>query len=223
MIDQFAGGSTPGVVRIGTLVHRPQSPNAPFVHALLRHLEHAGFSGAPRFRGHDAQGRERLTYLDGTVPHEADTSWTDRQLCQVANLLRIFHDATAGSPLAGDQEIVCHNDAAPWNVVLVDGIPTALIDFDTAAPGPRLKDVSYAVWTWLNLGDARVSPAEQVRRIRLFYDEYGPVDRDRLIPEILERQAEIHAMRIARGDDDLADRVAAQRAWVQRHAADFVD
>lgn len=216
-------GSTPGIVRIGAFVHRPQSPNAPFVHALLRHLEQVGFSGAPRFRGLDDRGRERLTYFDGTVTHAADTRWTDRQLRQVATLLRTYHDATAGSPLAADQEVVCHNDASPWNVVLVDGAPTALIDFDTAAPGTRLTDVSYVVWTWLNLGDGRVSPAEQARRIRLFCDEYGPMDRDRLIPEMLERQAEIHAMRLARGDDELATRVAAMRAWVQHHAADLVD
>lgn len=223
MAEQFVSGSTLGIVRIGAFVHRPQSPNAPFVHALLRHLEEVGFSGAPCFRGLDPQGRERLTYLDGTVTHAADTRWTDRQLRQVAALLRAYHDATAGSPLAGDQEVVCHNDASPWNVVLVADAPTALIDFDTAAPGPRLKDVSYVVWTWLNLGDARISPAAQARRIRLFCDAYGPVDRNQLIPEILDRQAEIHAMRVRRGDDDLAARVAAQRAWVQRHAADFVD
>ena len=224
MVEQFKRGSTPGVVRIGAFVHRPQSPNAPFVHALLRHLEQVGFDGAPRFRGLDDQGRERLTYLDGTVTHDAaDTRWTDRQLRQIATLLRAYHGSTAGSSLAGDQEVVCHNDASPWNVVLVDGAPTALIDFDTAAPGTRLKDVSYVVWTWLNLGDARISPTEQARRIHLFCDAYGSIDRDYLIPEILERQAEIHTMRLARGDDELADRVAAHRAWVQHYAAELVE
>jgi Ser/Thr protein kinase RdoA (MazF antagonist) len=222
MIECLAGGSTPGVVRIGDVVHRPQSSNATFVHALLRHLEQVGFSAAPRFRGIDDQGRERLTYIDGTVLHNVnDVRWTDGQLRQVAILLRTFHDATAGSPLAGDQEVVCHNDVAPWNVVLIDGEPTALIDFDEAAPGSRLRDVSYAVWCWLNLGDIGISLAEQTRRIRLFCCEYGLVQRGPLIAEIIERQGEIHAMRMAKGHYELAARVAHQRAWLQRHVAEF--
>ena len=204
------------------MVLRPPSPSAPFVHELLRHLEQVGFAGAPRFRGIDPQGRERLTYINGTVPHNVgDISWTDDQLSQVAHLLRAFHDATAGTSLAGQLEVVCHNDPAPWNVVLVDNTPAALIDFDEAAPGNRLKDVSYAVWTWLNLGDARISPTEQARRIRLFCDEYGLVQRGSLIAEILARQSDIYIMRVARGDHDLAARVTDQRAWVQRHATEL--
>jgi hypothetical protein len=38
------------------------------VHALLRHLAAAGFDGAPRVLGIDAQGREVLSYLEGEVP-----------------------------------------------------------------------------------------------------------------------------------------------------------
>lgn len=222
MVEHLTGGSTQDIVRIGNLVHRRQSANATFVHSLLRYLEQVGFSAAPRFRGIDSHGREQLTYIDGTVVHDVGAiGWTDNQLRHVAKLLRTFHDATADSPLAGVHEVVCHNDAAPWNVVLVDGLPAALIDFDEAAPGSRIRDVSYALWCWLNLGDDHISPREQARRIRLFCDEYGLMRRDNLVPEIIQRQGEIHAMRMAKGHDELAVRVANERAWLQRHAAEL--
>ncbi len=207
------------VVRIGRHVHRPRGPNASFVHALFRQLERVRFAAAPRICGIDDQGREILTYLPGTVPRATDSArWTDDQLHAVATLLRRFHDATAGTPLAADMEVVCHNDAAPWNTVFDGETPVALIDFDDAAPGPRIRDIAYAVWCWLNLGDDRCSPTDQARRLSLFCDAYGLPERAELIAAILARQGEIHAMRVANGHHALAARVAAERAWVERHA-----
>ena len=58
---------TEGVVRVGRTVRRPVRPHTAAVHALLRHLEAAGFDGAPRVLGIDAKNREVLTYLPGVV------------------------------------------------------------------------------------------------------------------------------------------------------------
>ncbi|WP_107452075.1 phosphotransferase [Streptomyces sp. NRRL F-5650] len=38
--------------------------------------------------------------------------------------------------LAGRFPVMCHEDPGPTNVVFRDGVPTALIDFDAAAPAP---------------------------------------------------------------------------------------
>jgi hypothetical protein len=38
-------------------------------------------------------------------------------LAGVAPLVRRFHDPTVGTSLAGDQEVVCHNDLSPKNTV----------------------------------------------------------------------------------------------------------
>jgi aminoglycoside phosphotransferase (APT) family kinase protein len=45
-------------------------------------------------------------------------------------------------------EVICHNDFAPYNFVYSAGIPYAVIDFDLAGPGPRLKDLAYALY-WM--------------------------------------------------------------------------
>jgi len=43
---------------------------------------------------------------------------------RVAELVRQFHDLTTGTPLAGDQEVVCHHDLSPKNTVYLD-FPTS--------------------------------------------------------------------------------------------------
>ncbi|MBK8050530.1 MAG: hypothetical protein IPK16_27550 [Anaerolineales bacterium] len=56
-----------GVVRIGATVRRGQTAASPAVHQLLRHLEARGFDGCPRFLGTDEQGREVLSYIEGST------------------------------------------------------------------------------------------------------------------------------------------------------------
>jgi hypothetical protein len=64
---RLAGGGRTAVYRRGDVVIRETGPWTPAVHALLRHLEQAGFSAAPRLVGPgiDADGRETLTFIDG--------------------------------------------------------------------------------------------------------------------------------------------------------------
>lgn len=166
------GHITEGVIRAGDTVRRPAGPHTPFVHLLLDHLEDAGFEGAPRTLGIDEENREILTFIEGYVPPDLAT-WSDEQLVRAATLIRRFHDATAGSPLAGDEEVVCHNDLSPCNTVFVEGMPSAFIDFDTAAPGPRDQDLGYALWMFLDLGPDGADVHIQGHRIRMMCDAYG--------------------------------------------------
>jgi hypothetical protein len=171
----LAGGwVTSGVVRVGDTVRRPPGLRAPFVHRLLAHLEESGFEAAPRFLGTDEKGRDIFTFIEGDVPSDCRSIvWGDSQLEAATTLLRRFHDATAGSDLAGGEEIVCHNDFGPWNLVWRDELPVAIIDFDDTAPGQRLDDLGYAIWKHLNIGVVDVKPREQARRLRLMTAAYG--------------------------------------------------
>ena len=171
-IPLSGGRITPGVVRIEDTVRRPRRGNAVLVRALLDRLEELGLELAPSYRGIDEQGREIFSYLDGDVPDELDASFSDPTLVAAARLIRRFHDATAGSPLADACEVVCHGDLSPCNAVFRAGLPVALIDFDNAAPGTRLDDLGYALFLWLNIGTDGPEPSEQARRIRIFCEAY---------------------------------------------------
>jgi aminoglycoside phosphotransferase (APT) family kinase protein len=162
---------TAGVVRVDDTVRRPGSDASGFTAALLGLLAEQGFSAAPKYLGQDERGRDILTYLDGWVPARFQR-WSDDQIAAAGALLRAFHDATAGSALAGDSPVVCHHDAAPNNFVFDQDIPAAIIDFDLAAPGDPLEDVGYAAWTWC-IASKHADPDRQAHQVRVLADAYG--------------------------------------------------
>src|SRR5690606_15434188 len=105
---------TEGVARVGDTVRRPWSSSSEFTSRLRQHLENEGFDGVPRWLGRDEKGRETLGYIPG------ETKWrplADAQVAAGAYLLRQFHDATRGSELAGNAEVICHGDAGPNNAI----------------------------------------------------------------------------------------------------------
>jgi hypothetical protein len=207
----LAGGDvTAGVVRVGATVRRPLGPHSPLVHALLAHLESAGFAGAPRFLGIDGSGREVLSYIDGEVAGRPRPPWIadEARLASVGRLVRAYDDAAASfSPVpdglpeaaAGEPagippapayppELVGHVDITPENVVFRDGLAYALIDFDMARPATRADEMFNAMMWWAPLFDPRdVDPLLQdldvPRRSRIIADGYGlsGPDRERIM------------------------------------------
>ena len=185
------GASGLRVVRVGDTVRRPLHENAPFVHALLRHFEAVGFEGAPRFLGIDEEGREILSYVEGRVypgPDEVDDPvviLSDEHLVSAGRLIRRFHDATAGTALAGAAEVVCHPDLGQHNIVFMGNDAKAIIDWDEdVAPGPRILDFAHAVWCLAEIGRQGGAIDEQARRARLLCDAYGWDDPPAVIDEI---------------------------------------
>ena len=133
---RLPGGRSFGAVRVGDEVRRPAQPWTATVHSVLRHLEDAGFDGAPRARGFDDQGRERLTFLPGQTLGETwpwpDWLRSDDALRQVGAWLRRLHDATVAFRPAADAVwftgrawqpglVIAHLDASPWNAVWAGG------------------------------------------------------------------------------------------------------
>ena len=193
--DEIAltGGGRTSVVRRGGIVARETGPWAPWVHALLNHLASVGFEGSPRVvgTGFDAQGRELLTYLDGEIIHPAP--WSDDAVAQLGVVLRRLHDALGlfAPPPApvwrpwfgrsvGKPDIFGHCDAAPWNIVMRDGRPVALIDWEVAGPVDRLTEVAMAAWHAAQLYDDDIAAmnglldtAARLRQVRLLAEAYG--------------------------------------------------
>ena len=190
-VPLLGGRITAGVVRVGQTVRRPAGAASEFTAALLALLHERGFAGAPRYLGRDEAGRDMLSYIPGTVPAKFQY-WSDTQVTAVGELLRAFHDATRGSELAGSRQVVCHGDPGPNNAVFSDeGMPKAFIDFEFAAPGDPIEDVSYLLWSWCLSSRAGAPPAEtQAWQARLLADGYGLDDASRqgLVDVVLDRQ-----------------------------------
>ncbi|MFD9950350.1 phosphotransferase [Nonomuraea sp. NPDC059023] len=235
---RLAGGRVSGAVRVGRTVRRRPGyyGDAGFVRDLLGFLERAGWDGAPRYLGVDEQGRETLSFLDGHVawaPEQPEAVGADASLARAGELTRQLHDLTAGSPLAGAGEVVCHNDLWPGNIVYRDlgrGLrPVAFIDWDLAAPGARIHDVARLCWQYAGWWDG-ADPAEAGRRARVICDGYGLADRAELTETVLWWQDRCRrgiAAAADAGDPAMVslreagtvEQVKASHAWVRHHRA----
>lgn len=178
------------VVRVDDTVRRPQSDRADAVHALLRHFDAVGFDGAPRFLGIDERGREILAFVEGR-PALKPVPAGDPVVQEIGALLRRMHDAQAGFVLpagvcwpdlpvvAPPDAVVCHNDLFWPNVIFRVGRPVALIDWDLAAPAPRVYDVASAANFWVPLrpddqaAEWGLVSGDRGPRLRLLCDAYG--------------------------------------------------
>jgi hypothetical protein len=200
-VPLLGGDVSVGVVRVGDTVRRPLGPNSAVIHAVLEHLEHVGFAGAPRYLGVDGQDREVLSFVDGEVAGRPRPSWIgdEDRLRSVAVLLRDYHQAMAGFVLpeglvpdwgipdlpglpdvtpARPVEVLGHQDVTPENVVFVDGRAEALIDFDLVKPVTRLQDVVNALVWWAPFADPadrypQMADLDAAHRCRVFADAYG--------------------------------------------------
>jgi hypothetical protein len=208
--ERLPGGYSTGAVLIGDVIHKPAAPWTPTVHALLRHLEDAGFDGAPRALGFDDQGREMLTYLPGDTVGDR-TPWpawvqSDSTLIQVGRWLRRLHDTTVSFVPPPDERwfiggtvqpglIVGHQDAAPYNAVVDGDRLVGFCDWDIAAPSSREFDLALSALWWVPLGPpSTVEPLGfhdfdgRSRRLHLLLDAYGyGADRQGLSAVIVQR------------------------------------
>jgi hypothetical protein len=236
------------VTRTGGVVYREAGDWTPAVHALLQYLHNVGFAKVPRPIGIDEHGREMLEFIPGDSGAD---SWAkiipDEGLAKFARLLREYHDAVRSfvappgvrwainEPARATDDIICHGDFAPWNVVWQGDEPVAIIDWDFAGPGVAMDDVAYALeyaapfrsdeeaTRWLRYED----PPDRPHRIDVFAAAYGLDSTVGLVDRVIERQR-LDASRVARlaalGREPQAtwvansylDELAARVAWTER-------
>lgn len=187
----LTGGNSTVVSRVGETVRRTAGPWTPRVHELLRTLRAAGIAEVPEPLGLDEQGREMLSFVPGDVANYPLPTWLwhPHVLAESAQLLRRIHDASVPlithrlgwqTPVHEPVEVICHNDAAPYNFVFQGGHVSGLIDFDTASPGPRIWDLAYLAYRLVpfvaDSGDEAPLAQDRLARLTALIRGYGSVN-----------------------------------------------
>lgn len=197
MIDDeevLAGGNMGGATRVGATVRRGAGPWSPTIQRLLRHLRANGVDWVPSPLGTDDQGRDNVSFLPGLVPAYPlpEWIWADDVLADAGRHLAQLHRASATFDATGavwqleprsPAEVICHNDFAPYNMVFTDGHLSGVIDWDTAAPGPRIWDLAYLAYRLVPLTEPSnveadpVDPSLHAARLALLCDAYAGAPR----------------------------------------------
>ncbi len=251
--EELAGGNLTRVVRVGATVRRAAGPWTEMVHQLLVHVRTHGFELGPEPLGFDTEGREVLSFLEGETlaahPWPAWT-WSDHLLVEAAGALAAYHRAVAtfrpplvrsrlGTGVLADDELVCHNDLAPYNCVFRHGHLTGVLDWDVVCAGRPVWDLAFLAWQWVPLHAPSPELAWRTtdacrRRLRLALDAYGHVERSGFVASVLER---IEASRVGileradagdaafvrLADDGHADEMARAIEFVAQNAVVLTD
>jgi hypothetical protein len=139
-------------------------------------------------------------------------------------------------------ETICYNELKPSNTVFRSGVPVALIDWDTAAPGPRAWDLGFAAWFWVpfwrdekcRAAGLPSGIAEKARRFRLLLDAHGLEPDMAIVSAGVEWMSGFlgHIRQLAGEDSEhevratrrgAVDELALEIAWAQQHAAALVE
>ena len=241
----LAGGNLTRVVRVGDTVRRDAGPWTPLVHELLVHVRARGFEYAPKPMGLDDVGREVLSYIPGDTmqgdPWPAWV-WSDSLLVEAVHALRDYHAAVSDfrpaevesrlgcAPLEFDQ-IVCHNDFAPYNCVFRNGHLVGVFDWDVIWAGRPVWDLAFFIWHWVPLHAPSPelqwrTSEECTRRLRLILKEYGPLDCEDVVEEVISRIASSRDGILSRadaGDATFAKLKADGHAEEMQRAIDFIE
>lgn len=175
------------------------------IHALLMHLEDAGFTGAPRSFGWDDKGRHLVEFLPGTRADSPKAPEEALDPARIGRFMRDMHDVLASfeqpdyalwfeglSPPGGD--LIVHHDIAPSNIVVRSDGSLAAIDWDAAGPGTRLWDLAHAAHAFAPLYQADGDIAVASHRLRGLVDGYGLDDEQRkqLVPLLSMRSQRMY-------------------------------
>ncbi|MED1782397.1 phosphotransferase [Brevibacillus fortis] len=210
--ELLAGGNVTNVYRFGNTVRREVKPESKNIHELLKHLERKGYPYSPKFLGVDEKGREILSFIEGEPGHAPLKEYmqSNEALQEIAKMLRLYHDSVSDFPFDDQwhsldqtpepREVICHNDFAMYNIIFHQQRPIGIIDFDVAAPGPRLWDIAYTLYTCVPFSRFSFSESgekihyqpllhanQRKQRMALFFESYGMEWKENAVEMVLLR------------------------------------
>jgi hypothetical protein len=172
----LAGGWATRVTKVGDVVFRSSKPQSATVLSFLEFLSGEGFPASPRpiGNGFAPDGREMLTFIEGTSPQPF--AWSDDAAFEIGDLLRTLHTLSSGwtpppnalwrpwfvRELTGDRTVIGHGDLGPWNILARDGHPVAFIDWDNAGPVDPIWELAHVVWQNAQLYDVDVTDLNEL-------------------------------------------------------------
>lgn len=181
-------------------MRKPWAESTPSVMRYLTTVAAAGVD-VRTHKGRDDQGRQIIEFIAGPLAMDAALLDLDG-LVRVGAIIRSIHDASLAFDSrpedrwdtlipAPEDELICHNDLTPWNLVL--GERWVFIDWDGAAPSSRIWDLAYSAQAF-TLADPDEDPASSASRLAALIDGYGADDAMRAaLPETMPlRTAAMH-------------------------------
>lgn len=200
--ERLSGGNASGdsVVRVGQTVRKPWTASTASVVAFVEALRSAGVD-APAPMGRDDLGRQVQEFVPGPLAINSYPLSQD-DFHRVGAMVRAIHDASARyvpppgavwetAIPAPSSEFICHNDLAPWNLLMGDR--WLFIDWDAAAPSTRAWDLAYSAQAF-TLSDPARDPHIAAGDLAAFIDGYRADSRlRRLLPDTMgERTTAMH-------------------------------
>ena len=176
------GNASESVLRIGHTVRKPWLENSADVQGYLGALRSSGVD-VPQPLGRDEDGRNVVEYVEGVLALDHLPLGRD-DLLRVGRMIRQIHDASETVVIrnpgdwkmllpAENPNLMCHNDLAPWNLIMGDR--WVFIDWDGAGPSTRLWDLAYAAQSFGLLVDGQ--PVEEAAlRLRAVVEGYEADD-----------------------------------------------
>ncbi len=153
----LSGGNMNSPILNNNMIYKEATSATSTIHELLCYVRAKGINWVPKSFGLNSEGKHVLSYIEGFVPQEVlGWIWNKNILKEVALKLRQWHDATVNFKyekaqwlLDNDEinEVICHNDFAPYNCVFKDKTFIGLIDFDVCSPGSK-----YGILPILHIG-----------------------------------------------------------------------
>lgn len=207
-------------------VYKSLTPWSERVQDFLDYLHKKGFKKVPKSLGLDDKGQEIFSFVEGdTFDYPFPENMKSiKVLTSSAKLLREYHDMSQGYlstlnvssqnwmlPCRQPQEVICHNDFAPYNICYKGHEAVGIIDFETICPAPRIWDIAYALYRFAPFTnpsneDGFGTIEEQISRACTFCNAYNLSKKDRfglasLIVERLEALLNF-LMKSAKGGDE---------------------